>query len=152
MWSVLPDHGAEEPPYSPLNSAYQISIKRLSLSLSAAARRAHIVGSNYLWLFICLTASRRGALKKSRSQEQLTEAPAGTHLWLPGCDLNHDVIGHRLALRCLWAWRPGRRRRRGVGGFVCAAVLCSGINEGLEALWNGLCKHSRGKKWHCAGK
>lgn len=116
-----------------------------SVSLSAAARRAHIVGSNYLWLFICLTASRRGALKKSHSQEQLTEAPAGTHLWLPGCDLNHDVIGHRLALRCLWAWRPGRRRSRGVGGFVCAAVFCSGINEGLEALWNSLCKHSREK-------
>lgn len=54
--------------------------------------------------------------------EQLTDLLTETHLWLPGSDLNHDVISRRLALCSLWAGGMTLRR--------CSRLL-------LEWRWGG---------------
>ena len=70
------------------------------------------------------------ALKMS-PPEQLTDLLTETNLWLPGSDLNHDVISHRLALRSLWAGRTVLRRCSrlltewwGSDGVIWCFVLC----------------------------
>ena len=57
MWSVLTDHSTKEP----LILDWTRFIRSPSSICFTAARHVHILGSNYLWLFICLTESKEGS-------------------------------------------------------------------------------------------
>lgn len=74
------------------------------------------------------------ALKMSLP-EQLTDLLTETHLWLPGSDLNHDVISHCLAFRSLGARRMVLRQCccllfewQWSDSIICCVVCCITIS------------------------
>lgn len=93
----------------------ELSLSGLPSICFAAARHVHILWSNYLWLFICLTECKEGS--KISLPEQLTDLLTATNLWLPSSDLNHDIISRRLALCSPGAVRMVLRLR----GRLCTA-------------------------------
>lgn len=88
--------------------------------------------------------------------EQLTDLLTETNLWLPGYDLNHDIISFRLAFCSLCAGRTVLRQwsrlplewRWGDANVWCVIYGRWCIHQCLHVFWNSLYKQM-GQKEYC---